>query len=88
MSPSDPALTDKARSVKDAHLHWLMQRANVVGVGVGYRWRQGMRTDTVAIVVMVKKKVPASQLDPSDVLPHELDGIPLDIQEVGDIGIL
>ncbi len=88
MSPSDPALTEKARNVKDAHLHWLLQRANVVGVGVGYRWRHGIRTDTVAIVVMVKKKVPVSQLDPRDVLPSELDGIPLDIQEVGEIGIM
>ena len=48
--------------VKRAHEKALLAKANVVGVGVGYRMTQGQRTDTIALVVMVRHKVPASRL--------------------------
>jgi hypothetical protein len=32
---------------------------------------------------MVDQKVPASELAPEDLIPRELDGIPVDVQEMG-----
>ena len=37
------------------------------------------------IVVSVTSKVPASQLSPRDVIPRELDGVPVDVQVVGKL---
>ena len=71
--------------VKRAHEKALLAKANVVGVGVGYRLAQGQRTETIALVVMVRHKVPASRLRPEDVIPAELEGVPVDVQEVGVI---
>ena len=71
--------------VKRAHEKALLAKANVVGVGVGYRVAQGRRTDTIALVVMVRRKVAASRLSPEDVIPPELEGVPVDVQEVGAI---
>ena len=71
--------------VKRAHEKALLAKANVVGVGVGYRLSQGQRTETIALVVMVRHKVPASRLRPEDVIPAELEGVPVDVQEVGAI---
>lgn len=62
-----------------------MRRANVVGVGVGLRTRAGRREREVAIVVMVQQKVPRPMLAEADVLPGQIDGVPVDVVEVGEI---
>ena len=61
----------------------LMTKANVVGVGVGMRKRDGEFTDEKALVVLVSEKKPVAQLADEDVIPTELDGIPIDVQETG-----
>jgi hypothetical protein len=76
---------EKARAVKEAYKHELMSKANVVGVGVGLLERGGVRTQTVAVVVMVKQKVPRAQLPADDIIPVEIEGVPVDVQEVGEI---
>ncbi|HEY4691509.1 MAG TPA: hypothetical protein VIK33_19525 [Anaerolineae bacterium] len=62
-----------------------MRLPNVVGVGVGYRTRGGVRSDEVSIVVSVKKKVPASQLKSGEVIPSSIEGVPVDVVETGEI---
>ena len=76
---------EKAQAVKEAHAEEIMSKANVVGVGVGFCQKGGIRTDTVGLVVMVNKKIPGANLAPEDLLPEVIDGIPVDIQEVGEI---
>ncbi len=75
----------RARAVKAAHAPVLLKKANVVGVGVGLREQGGVRTGEVALVVMVSQKVPLADLAPADVIPASLDGVPVDVQEVGRI---
>lgn len=77
--------TQRAQAVKREYTGQLMTKANVVGVGVGFCQRHGQRTAQVGLVVMVNKKLPATQLAPEDVIPHEIDGVPVDVQEVGEI---
>lgn len=77
--------TQRASAVKRAYQDELLSKANVVGVGVGFRTHRGERTDEVALVVMVTQKLPRSQLAPGDVLPREIEGIRVDVQEVGRI---
>lgn len=76
---------EKAREVKQRVEAQLLSLANVVGVGVGLRQKSGEFTDEVALIVMVKKKVNEDELTPEDVVPQEIDGIVVDIQEVGEI---
>ena len=75
----------RARAVKAAHAPALLKKANVVGVGVGLREQGGVRTGEVALVVMVSRKVPLADLAPADVIPATLDGVLVDVQEVGRI---
>lgn len=82
------SLIEQASAVKRAHQAELLSKANVVGVGIGYRTIGGQRTDDIALVVMVSKKVPSMELSPQDVLPDEIDGIPVDVQEVGTLTAL
>jgi len=76
---------ERAREVKDAHAQELLSKRHVVGVGVGLRQRGGEYTDTVALIVMVDSKLPTDELDPDDVIPSEIEGVPVDVQEVGQI---
>jgi hypothetical protein len=85
MIGTDPSV-DRAQAVKAAHEPGLLRKANVVGVGVGLRRRAGAQSREVAIVVLVRQKVPRSQLAAEDIVPAEIDGVPVDVQEVGEIG--
>ncbi len=76
------------KAVKEAHLEALMGKANVVGVGIGFQQQAGKPTGKVALVVMVSQKLPAHQLAPEDILPAEIDGVPVDVQQVGEISAL
>ena len=75
----------KAEAVKQTYEHMLLAKQNVVGVGVGLRQVQGVWTNTISLVVMVRKKLPASQLSPDDLIPAEIEGVPVDVQEVGEL---
>lgn len=85
MNADPQAATDRVRIVKRAHEAELLNKANVVGVGIGYRQVGGETTLTPALVVMVSRKLPASQLAEADLIPNSLDGVPVDVQEVGEI---
>ncbi len=75
----------RLRAVKSAHEADLMRKANVVGVGIGLRQTGGQPTGDPAIIVSVTAKVPVSQLASGDVIPRELDGVPVDVQAVGKL---
>jgi hypothetical protein len=76
-------ITERAKIVQEKYQNELMSKANVVGTAVGLVKRQGQYTGEVAIVVMVQSKVPAAELGPDDLIPKELDGIKVDVQETG-----
>lgn len=76
-------MQQKISDVQARHADTLMQKANVVGIGIGFRHKGGRRTDEMALIVMVNKKVHESQLAPDDRVPSEIDGVPVDVQETG-----
>lgn len=63
----------------------LLQKPNVVGVGVGLRQKGGAYTDEIALVVMVRKKVPTIELEPEDRIPEAIEDVPIDVLEVGEL---
>ncbi|MBZ0298293.1 MAG: hypothetical protein K8J31_01050 [Anaerolineae bacterium] len=75
--------TERAQAVQARHTDELMAKAHVQGVAVGLAKEAGQYTGDVAIVVMVDQKVPVDQLAPEDVIPHELEGVRVDVQEMG-----
>ncbi|MCI0512607.1 S1 family peptidase [candidate division KSB1 bacterium] len=63
----------------------LMKKQNVKGVGIGYKVKNGVRTDQLCLVVMVQKKVKNQALSSADLVPAEIQGLPTDVIEVGEI---
>lgn len=66
-------------STKEKHEDRLLKMPGVTGVDVGYKYTGGVRTDEVAIRVMVEKKDPS--LPPEQRVPAELDGVRTDVIE-------
>jgi hypothetical protein len=75
--------TDQAREAQAIHEQDLLQKQNVVGVGVGYKESNGERSDQVAVVVLVEEKKPLAALRDEDLIPRELEGMRTDVVEVG-----
>ncbi|MER5950986.1 hypothetical protein ABT127_33620 [Streptomyces sp. NPDC001904] len=58
-----------------------MRLANVTGVGIGRDEHSGADV----IVVFVTRKVPPDRLPADDVVPPELDGVPVRVLAIGDV---
>ena len=78
----------KIAEVKEDTKETLLDMPNVVGVGVGYQLKQGDPTGEYAIVVLVSRKLPLPALAPEAVLPHSVQGVNVDVIEVGEIRAL
>jgi hypothetical protein len=79
--PSGASVAD-ARARHEAEL---MRYPNVVGVADGIATRGGESTGEQCIVVYVSTKVPVGELAAEAVLPREIDGVRVDVVEVGRI---
>jgi hypothetical protein len=75
-------------AIQARHESELLRYPNVVGVATGMRMRGGKPTGEACLVVYVRKKFPVAQLAEHDVLPRSIEGIPVDVVDVGDISAL
>ena len=75
--------TARATLVQQKYMEALLKLPHVVGVGIGFVKKDGGQTGQIGLVVMVDQKVSAQEVDPVDQIPKELDGVPVDVQEIG-----
>ena len=87
-SMSENPQMERILAVKAKYERTLLRKKNVVGLGVGYRERDGEITDQMVLTVMVQQKEQRSRLRSSDLIPPELDGVPVDVKEVGRLQAL
>jgi hypothetical protein len=88
--PGEEAMSEQIqitqiRAVKAKYEKRLLRKKNVVGVGIGLRERKGRQTEEMVLTVLVSQKEPPASLRRSDQIPHELDGVPVDVQVVGEL---
>ncbi len=75
----------KAAEIRARHEAELLRYPNVVAVGEGIQMKRGKPTGLPCIVVFVERKIPPDKLGEDEVLPEELEGIPVDVVEAGGI---
>jgi hypothetical protein len=76
-------LVAQAKQVKGAHAKSLLDKSNVVGVGLGYKISHGVNTGELGIIVSVARKVTSDVLSTKDMVPQTLDGVKTDVVETG-----
>lgn len=57
--------------------------SNVVGMGVGVKWKNGQPTGEPALVVLVNQKLDKDQVRKADMVPSKLAGMQTDVLEIG-----
>jgi len=57
--------------------------SNVVGMGVGVKWRKGQPTGEPALVVLVTQKLDKDQVSKADLVPPKLAEMQTDVLEIG-----
>ncbi len=80
---NDEQRMQEISEVQAKYVDELMQYPHVVGVGIGMRQENGEYTNDLCLIVMVDEKLPIAQLTPESILPTELDGVEIDVQETG-----
>jgi hypothetical protein len=86
MRASAAAEREITRARKE-HEQDLLDKANVVGIGVGEKETNGRKTGQPSLIVYVNRKVEPTLLAARDVIPATIDGVTTDVIEVGDLVI-
>lgn len=76
------------RQVSDLQARYadeLMKMPHVIGVAVGQAQQNGQTTGEISLIVLVDQKVPLTELAPNEIVPPELEGIRVDVQEIGTV---
>ncbi len=75
----------RVRAIKARYENRLLARPGVMSVGVGLCRRDDAPTDEICIVVTVRNKRTIDNLSSDKALPEQIEGVPVDVQESGDI---
>jgi len=67
--------------------HQLLQFPHVVGVGSGYKEIGGVSSEENCLKVLVSKKLPPDQLSAHQLIPKQVDNVPTDVIEVGNLTV-
>lgn len=81
-------MEEKIRKIKEKYERELMKISGVVGVGIGKKIVEGKESNQLAIIVFVSKKLPKTRLEKTNIIPESLEGVPVDVQEVGVVKAL
>jgi hypothetical protein len=71
--------------VRALHQETLLAKANVVGLGIGFRREGRQKTEELCLIALVRCKVPQAGLDSFDLVPKSVEGVGTDVVQVGDL---
>lgn len=77
-APLQGAPPDLLKALQKAKSRYLA-RPDCTGVDLGYRYRDGLRTEELAIRVHLREKLPRKHLRAASLVLPEIDGIPTDV---------
>lgn len=83
MSNATTGIFQFVRRIQERYQNELMTKRNVVGVAMGYKNTDDHQDP--AVIVLVEEKKPVSNLNRSDIIPREIDGVRTDVIEVGKL---
>jgi hypothetical protein len=75
-------MDEKLLDILDRHWEKLREYPNVLSVGLSKKFVKGVDTGRDSITVFVSSKKPKKLLSKKDILPSELDGVPVDVVEL------
>ncbi len=83
LSPDD--IMNRVRDVKQRYETDLMSIPGVISVGVGHRREPSRKDDEACILLSVLDLVRFRQQNREEDVPGEIEGVPVDVIEIGDV---
>ncbi|NFF61339.1 trypsin-like serine protease [Clostridium botulinum] len=77
------SIENQIKYVCNCEYEYFLNKANVVGVGLGYKLKNGFYTNQLCIKVLVSKKISDNELNPQDSIPSVYKGISTDVISTG-----
>ncbi|KGM92905.1 hypothetical protein IRP63_15995 (plasmid) [Clostridium botulinum] len=77
------SLEEKIKYICKCEYKYFLSKDNVVGIGLGYKIKNGFNTLQKCIKVFVINKVKSDRLTPNEMIPNNYKGIPTDVVESG-----
>ncbi|AEB76365.1 hypothetical protein [Clostridium botulinum] len=72
-------IDNKILNIARCQYKYFFNKANVIGVGLGYKVKEEVYTSNKCIVVFVTKKPPSNEIPPQDLIPPYYNGILTDV---------
>jgi hypothetical protein len=85
MMKSEKNKLEAIREILPGASRELFNKPNVVATGIGYKTIRGEKTGDLCLMCSVETKVAAASLDPDELIPQYILGIPTDVNPVGMI---
>lgn len=79
VAESPPPTSEQLDAAYQKAVKAYAHRANVTGVDIGFRYKDQKRLDSFGVRIHVKEKIAESALEEADLLPQEIDGVPVDV---------
>jgi hypothetical protein len=79
------ARATKRRRKRPSLISHIPHGGNIRGIGYGAKLTTGAGLDDVAVRVYVRAKQPKSSLTAGEIVPSEINGVPTDVVQVGEI---
>ena len=79
------SIENRVKDCCNRNKRYLMQKRNVVSVGCGYKVVKGKNIGVFCIVVGVTKKLHSININRSDLIPGQIEGVPTDVVQVGKV---
>ncbi|AEB75584.1 hypothetical protein [Clostridium botulinum] len=77
------SLTEKILYISNMEYKFFLNKANVIGVGLGYKIKNGFCYYKECIKIFVTKKIAENKLSDNDLVPKCFKGIETDVNEIG-----
>ncbi|ACT33720.1 MULTISPECIES: hypothetical protein [Clostridium] len=77
------SLEKKILHIARCNYDYFLNKANVVGVGLGYKIKNGFNTFQKCLSVFVINKLPSCNMSSNDMIPSYYSGIPTDVVNTG-----
>lgn len=75
------------KEIVERYENIMLKKKNVIGLGEGYKITDGKTTPEKAIMILVEKKEPKSQISKKNLVPDLVEDIQTDVYETGPIDI-
>jgi len=78
----------KIVEIKREYQRKLFKKANVIGVGIGFKYTEKVNTEEMSIICLVERKIAIERLKKKDIIPKTIKDFKTDVFQVGKLRAL